>query len=283
MRFPERHKLPEIDDYLELDFNHFKIFGRSIAGIETVYSIPQWDITFDTGRAPHFAFANNYLALSHWHLDHAGGLAFYLGLRCLNALEPLKIIVPHSKVKSAENFLKELKKVSETNIQYKVLSAKDPIAIKKDIQLMSIPCFHSTEATGYLVIEKKHQLKDKFKGLSQEEIINAKKSGQEVNEEIQTNIFAYSGDTKCEFFETEAVRAKILLMECSFFSEDSNYEKIRAYGHTHIQDWVRYAHRIESDTVIMTHTSQRYTKEEIVKYCQKYLPKSLTDRLIIFR
>lgn len=283
MRFPERHKLPEIDDYLEIVFDQFKIIGRSIAGIETVYSIPQWDLTLDAGRSPHFAFGNNHLALSHWHLDHAGGIAFYLGLRCLNALQPLKIIVPDEKIHEVEDYLARLKKVSETRIQYQVISAKERICLRENIFLESIPSFHSTPSTGFKIIERKHHLKEEFKGLSQAEIIAKKQMGIDVNEQVETIILAYSGDTKCEFFESEAVRAKVLLMECSFFSEDSDYEKIRAFGHTHIKDWARYGEKIQSDTIIMTHTSQRYKKDEIEAQCLRYLSKELTDRIIIFR
>jgi len=283
MRFPERHTLPEIDDYLELSFDQFQIIGRSIAGVETVYAIPQWDLTFDTGRAPHFAFSQNHLALSHWHLDHAGGVAFYLGLRCLNALAPLKIIVPKDKIEAAQHYLSELKRVSETNIQYEVLAADNRILLKKGLFIESLPSFHSIVATGYCIYEKKHHLKDELRGKSQEEIVKIKNSGIDVNEGVETFLLAYSGDTRCEFFATKAVKAKTLIMECSFFSEDGDYAKIRDYGHTHIKDWVRYADQIQSETVIMTHTSQRYTKKEIEDYCLRLLPKDLTDRIIIFR
>lgn len=283
MRYPERHKLPEIDDYLEIQFDQYKIIGRSIAGIETVYSIPQWDLTFDTGRAPHFAFSNNHLALSHWHMDHAGGVAFYLGLRCLNALNPVKIIVPDEKFDDAQKYLAELKKVSETNIQYEVISAKERINLKKDHFLEAIPSYHSTPSTGYVVIERKHHLKPEYRGKSKDELIKIKNSGAEVNEAIETPLLAYSGDTRCEFLDTKAVEAKTLIMECSFFSDDSDYAKIRDFGHTHIKDWVRYADNIQSETVVMTHTSQRYSKKEIEEKCKRYLPKHLTDRIIIFR
>lgn len=283
MRFPTRHKLPEIDDYLELSFNQFKIIGRSIAGVETVYSIPQWNLTMDTGRAPHFAFGNDYLALSHWHLDHAGGVAYYLGLRCLNALVPVHIIVPDAKLAEAKTYLQELKTVSEVNIQYELHSAKDRITLKNNLFIESIPSYHSTVSTGYGIMQKKHVLKEEFRGKSEDEIIRAKQSGKKVDVEEEIMLLAYSGDSRSEFFETRATQAKVLLMECSFFSEDGNYEKIRDYGHTHLKDWVRYADQIQNETVIMTHTSQRYTKKEIEEYCRKSLPKSLTDRLIIFR
>lgn len=282
MKFPARHSLPTIDDYLELEFDHFKITGRSVAGIETVYSIPQWNVTFDTGRAPHFAFSNDFLALTHWHLDHSGGLAFYLGLRCLNALKPLKIVVPPETVDETTEYLDQLKKVTKSRITYEIIPAGD-IALKKNLKLKSVPSFHCVPSNGYLVVEERHHLKSEFKNWGQVEIVKAKEQGVTVTEKTESVLFACSGDTCCEFFETEASHAKVLLMECSFFANDSDYAKVRHYGHTHIKDWVQYAEKIQSDVVVMTHTSQRFSKQEIEKECLKLLPKSLTDRLIVFR
>ena len=133
MQFANPYPLAEVEQYLGLKFNQFEIIGRSIAGVETNITIPQFNISFDTGRAPNFAFAQDYLALSHWHLDHAGGLAFYLGLRRLNKLAPLNIIVPFSKMEKAQSYLKALQDVSDTEISYQLLNATDPIQIKNNL------------------------------------------------------------------------------------------------------------------------------------------------------
>ncbi len=46
----------------------------------------------------------DYLIITHVHLDHAGGLAYYLGLRRLNKLAPLNIIVPADKLEKTKNY-----------------------------------------------------------------------------------------------------------------------------------------------------------------------------------
>lgn len=283
MKYPERHRLPEIDTYLELGFDQFKITGRSIAGVETVYSIPQFDLTLDIGRAPHFAFSNNHLALSHWHLDHAGGVAFYLGLRNLNALGAAKIIVPPAKRQQVESYLLELKRVSEVGIRYEVVSADTRIPLKRNLFLEARPAYHSTDTTGYVVIARRHHLKSEFRGKPPEEIIKAKRKGIEVTEEEEEMLLAYSGDSRIGFLDSDVLEARVLLMECSFFFEEADSQKIRDYGHTHIKEWARYADKIVSPTVIMTHTSQRYSVKEIEKQCRKYLPRDLLERLVIFR
>lgn len=269
--------------YLELTLDQFQIMGCSIAGIETILTVPQFNVSFDAGRAPDFAFAQDHLALTHWHLDHAGGVAFYLGLRHLNSLAPLKIIMPPEKIDEARDYLSRLKALSESELSYELLAAEEPIVLKRDITLRSLVAYHSIPSCAYLIEQRKHHLKKEFRDQSDDAIIKAKQQGVEVNEEERIPLLAISGDTKAEFFEGEATRAKYLVMECSFFGDTSNYEKIRAYGHTHICDWKNYADQIQSECVIMIHTSQRYSKQDIEASCRKYLPKDLQDRLIVFR
>ena len=134
-----------------------------------------------------------------------------------------------------------------------------------------------------MVNQRKNQLKPEFRGKSELEITEANRQGVKVSEETQIPLLAYSGDTKWEFLETIAAKAKYLLMECSFFGDESEYDGVRKYGHTHILDWKRRVDLIQSQVVVMIHTSRRYSKKEIEKTCQTNLPKDLLDRLIIFR
>ncbi|QQR79320.1 MAG: MBL fold metallo-hydrolase [Deltaproteobacteria bacterium] len=281
MQFAKPSK--ETDPYLTLDCGQFQIMGKSIAGVETIFAIPQWNLTLDSGRAPLFAVHNDYLALTHWHLDHAGGLAHFLSLRCLNGLKPLHIIVPPEKKDQTDDFLNILKKTAESELSYITHASTENISLQKEMSLIGIPNFHCTPSTGYLITQTKNKLKKEFERFSEAEIIQAKKSGTTITNTITTPLLAFSGDSKGEFFTTEAIRAQYLLMECSFFEEEMNVQKIDDYGHTHIQDWKKYADKIESEVVIMTHTSQRYSHKEIEASCQKHLPKSLLDRLVVFR
>ncbi|MBX7148834.1 hypothetical protein K1X76_07070 [bacterium] len=277
------HTPLEIDQYLKLDCGNFNIIGRGIAGVESVYTLPQFNITFDTGRAPTFSIHHDHLALSHLHLDHAGGLAFYLGLRCLNDLTPLKLIVPATKEQATRDLVEAIRKSSEQQLTCEIIGIKDPIEIKKNIFLTAVENFHCVDSTGYLISEKKKKLKPVYAGLSGNELVELKKKNIEIETETMEPQFAYSGDSKAEFFTTIAAKARVLLMECSFFDDTSNMEKVIKYGHTHINHWLEHLERIESEMVIMTHTSQRYSARDIETTCKKVFPESFLKKLVLFR
>jgi len=276
--------LPESEySYLKADLGGITLVGKSIAGIETVLCLPQLDLCFDTGRAPDFAVNQSVLGLTHWHLDHAGGILNFLGLRCLNSLPPLKIIVPDEKKEQAIEFLNSAKKISESKITFEILSANQTFSLKKDYQISGISNFHCTPSTGYLVETIKNKLKPEFADLDGSEIVLLKNKGVEITQQMIQPYVAFSGDSMGEFLQTPAAKASVLIMECSFFGDESDYAKVRHYGHTHIDDWRQHAELIESDFVVMTHTSVRYSKKDIEVACRKKLPGHLLERLVVWR
>ncbi len=57
------------------------IIGLSLAGEETVIAAPELNVCFDIGRAPREVISIDNVCLSHGHMDHAAGVAYYLSQR----------------------------------------------------------------------------------------------------------------------------------------------------------------------------------------------------------
>jgi len=65
----------------KITIDDLDIIGYSIAGEETVIAMPQLDVCFDIGKAPDQIIPINHVLLTHGHMDHAAGIAYYLSHR----------------------------------------------------------------------------------------------------------------------------------------------------------------------------------------------------------
>ena len=64
-----------------MDFDDFTLAGYSVAGEESVIVAGELDVVFDIGRCPREAMRVNHVLLSHGHMDHAAGIAYYFSQR----------------------------------------------------------------------------------------------------------------------------------------------------------------------------------------------------------
>lgn len=86
----------EVPNIARLAFDHapFHLEGVSVAGVETWLRVPEWHLAIDVGRVPDQQARCKYLALTHAHMDHAGGLGQYLALRQLTRAGHSTVFAP---------------------------------------------------------------------------------------------------------------------------------------------------------------------------------------------
>ena len=73
-----------------------RIIGFSLAGEESVVAAPEYNVCFDVGRAPREIISIGNVCLTHGHMDHAAGVAYYFSQRNFIGNAPGRVIVHRS-------------------------------------------------------------------------------------------------------------------------------------------------------------------------------------------
>lgn len=235
-------------------------------------------ILFDCGEGVSSELGNKIygiekIFISHSHIDHIAGLWGFINTRN-NAMgsreKNLDIYYPEnsSQIESYLNFILKSNKHLRYNLNIIPLSLFDKIDLKKGRYIEPFKTLHTpAEKTyGYRIIEKRNRLKEKYKLLSQKEIIDmVKKYGRdEINEHYNANILTVSGDS-LPISPEIANSAEILIHECTFFIEEDR--KIR--NHTSLNELKELIRKSNPKRVIIYHVSGRYNS--IIRKTEKNL------------
>jgi ribonuclease Z len=260
------------------------IEGVSIAGHESFYKLPSFRTLLEFGRAPEDVVGYPTVAVSHGHLDHIAGLAHYASRRRLQGLPPARILVPSEAVGPVVRWVEACEELEKIRYSIEVVPASpgDRITLRNDLELTVLPGRHRVPAVGYLFSEVKHKLLAEFDGRPGHELADLKARGVAVTRREEVPLLAYTGDCGEAIFDAapEILRAKVLLIECSFLLPD-DVSRAREYAHIHLDDILARADRFENEALVLTHFSQRYRTEEI-RQALAAIPEPLASRVIPF-
>lgn len=154
----------------------------------------------------------------------------------------------------------------------------------KNLIVKAFKTYHRVPSQGYVVYSVKHKLKSEYLGLPGEEIKNLKMAGVQITNTIKVAEVAFTGDTTSDFLlddaNSDALQAKLLIMETTFVDAAVTIEHAREFGHTHLHEVLKYADRLQNKNILFTHFSARYRQEDILKAVEE-LPLSLRDRVAV--
>src|SRR5262249_586954 len=71
-----------------------RMLGYSLAREESVLAAPELNVCLEVGRAPREIIAIDHVLLTHGHMDHAAGLAYYFSQRNFIGTAPGTALVP---------------------------------------------------------------------------------------------------------------------------------------------------------------------------------------------
>ncbi|MHC4635926.1 MAG: MBL fold metallo-hydrolase [Planctomycetota bacterium] len=260
------------------------IIGYSVAGEETVVGMPQLDVCFDIGKAPDQIIPINHILLTHGHMDHAAGIAYYLSHRNFCGQSPGTILAPENLLKPIRQIIDAWNLLDGNKIPAKLVGVKpgDEYQIKPNLFAKVFPTKHSRGSVGFTVIERRKKLKSEFSELNGQQIVELKKQGIEIDYRLDIPIATYLGDTQyVDFSQLDyIVKSKILIAECTFYETD-HAGRAEAGRHMHINEFAELLEKLDNEHVVITHTTLRTPMHEIRKTFEKTLSAKTYSKIVL--
>ncbi len=268
-----------------IKIDDLEIIGYSVAGEETVVAIPQLDVCFDVGKAPDQIISINHVLLTHGHMDHAAGIAYYLSQRNFCGQSAGTILAPKNLLGPIREIIDAWTRLDGNQIPANLVGVKpgDEYQIKPNLFARVFPTKHTQGSVGYCLVEKRKKLKKEYLGLTRAQIVELKKQGVEIDNPLEIPIVTYSGDTQyVDFSQLEyIVNSKILIAECTFY-EDEHTVRAEAGKHMHIDEFAGLLNNLNNKHIIITHATQRTPMQDIRKILKESLPKDKYDKVTLF-
>lgn len=237
-----------------------EIVGFSLAGEETVVAAPEYNVCFDVGRAPREIISIDNVCLTHGHMDHAAGIAYYLSQRTFIGNAPGRVIV-HRQLAQAIQRLMGVWADIEGHPSPGEICGVEPmqdVPIRRGLLVRPFAVNHAPGALGYTLIETRHKLKPEFHGKTGPELVALKQRGVAIENLAEVPLLTYTGDTAVgRFLGLDFVqRSRVVVLECTFF-EREHRSRARAGRHIHVDDLPRILEAIPEGHILLTHLSRR--------------------------
>ncbi|GMU84187.1 MAG: hypothetical protein AMXMBFR47_40570 [Planctomycetota bacterium] len=274
----------------EFEYDNLRILGRSLAGEETYLVLPEYGVAFDVGRAPREIVHADHVFLSHGHIDHSAGIAYYFAQRWFLDNTPGNLYVAEPLREPVERLLRVWGDIDGNPPPGNVhaVRAGVDVPLRKDLIVRPFAVNHGSRslsgvswpALGFALIEVRHKLKDEFQGLSGPELVEIKKQGREITRRVEMPLVAFCGDTAPgPFLGLDFVRrSKILLIECTFIEPD-DIRRARAGGHMHLRDIAAALPELENERILLTHLSRRTLLPDAIRAMEAALGDAARERV----
>ncbi len=237
-----------------------RLVGFSLAGEETVVAAPELNVCFDIGRAPREVINIDTVCLSHGHMDHAAGLAYYFSQRAFVGNAPGTVLVPVPLVGPIRDLIRVWADIEGHPSPAKIVGLEpgEEYRLRRDLIVRTFAIDHRCPALGFCLIETRRKLLPEYRELSGPQLVQLKRSGTEIEYDVEVPLVCYPGDTADgPHFDVEYVRtARVMLLECTFFESD-HIRRAKHGKHLHVRQLAAVLARLENPHIVLMHMSRR--------------------------
>lgn len=261
------------------------ITGYSRANDKTFFHIPELRCSLDAGLCE--GRRVDTVFLTHTHQDHVSDLDFL-------ATKPggVDIHLPAAAVPDVDTWIRASARLNHGDGYDPALGdghrlhgvrGGDEFEFGRQRHVVRVvDCVHKVPCVGYAFYETRRRLLPEYARLRadlteegrQKEfgatLARLRKSGVEVEQELQEPLFAFLGDTHVRVFEDNPwlFDHPVIITECTFLN-DSEAERADRVGHT---VWSRLRPVVEAhpETLfVLTHFSLRHSDREVVEFFRR--------------
>jgi ribonuclease Z len=265
-----------------LFFPPFRIQGISVAGEESCVHVPELDLAFDLGLTPRPMLPSKFVALTHGHMDHSAGLAYYFSQRHFQGMGVGTVVCHPALERPIHNIMRAWVDLEAQRTPYKVvpLQPDGEVEIKNHHFLRGFATVHTVPSLGFVLLERRSKLKEEYAGLPQEKLVELKKQGSEITRMLEIPLVCYTGDTMMgPHFDRPDVRgAKILVTECTFM-EPGHKDRANVGRHLHLNDIIELLECCSAEAVVLTHLSRRTHMGLVRQQLEKQIPERHKHRV----
>ena len=265
----------------------YTVRGISVGGVYTSLAIPELGIVFDAGASPRSSGGIDTILLSHGHADHVGALPALLGIRALHGkTRPPRVVMPEEIVDDLTAALAALSRLQRFPLAIEAIGMApgDELPLRGDLLVRAVRTFHPVPSLGYVIVRRVAKLKPELVGMTGPEIAARRRAGEDVTSYEERLELAYATDTLVSALDhsPELLRARVLIVECTFLDERKSIDAARAGCHVHLDELVERADRLANPHLVLMHFSQLYRPDEVPAILDKRLPPGLRERVIPF-
>jgi ribonuclease Z len=207
------------------------------------------------------------LLVSHGHVDHLGGIAYWASQRQLQSMGPARLFAPSPIAGGIEELLAthaRLEGGEPYEVEVIAIESGERHPLRRDIDLVFFATDHWVTTLGSRLVWRRHHLLPELADRPGEEIARRRSAGETVTEEIEANLLAYCADSGPGVLtdQPEVLSAEVLLIECSFYRSADRERAVR-YGHMHLEDLEAAIDRLSCRHLVILHASRRHRLRDV--------------------